>query len=98
AVCETSTLTLAEVWRRIWHLPNAKRLFDRIKSQSKKGELGGEPTSFFHQVLSTSQINTGVQSMTRPVPGGIVQLNNDPNYRLMGPVIAADVVQMHELW
>jgi hypothetical protein len=36
--------------------------------------------------------------MVSPVPGGIVQLNNDPNFSIMGPVIAADVVQMHELW
>ena len=49
-------------------------------------------------MLSTSQLNTGVQGMTRPIPGGIVQLNNDPNYSIMGPVIAADLVQMHELW
>jgi len=94
---ETSLLTLAEVWKRIWKLPNANKLFDKIKAHSKKGEVGSD-NSFFHQVLSTSQLNTGVQGMTQPVPGGIVQLNNDPNYSIMGPVIAADVVEMHELW
>lgn len=98
AMNETVSLTLPEVWQRIWHLENADKLFQRISTHAKHGEASGEPNSFFHQVLSTSQLNTGVQGMTRPVPGGIVQLNNDPNYSIMGPVIAAPVVPMHELW
>ncbi len=98
AMCETVTLTMPEVWRRIWHLPSSKDLYQRIESHSKAGEATADPQSFFHQVLSTSQLQTGVQGMTRPLPGGIVQLNNDPNYSVMGPVIGAPVVQMHELW
>ena len=98
AMCETVTLTMPEIWRRIWHLPGADKLFEKIKTHSKAGEASADPQSFFHQVLSTSQLNTGVQGMTRPLPGGIVQLNNDPNYSIMGPVIGAPVVQMHELW
>lgn len=97
-LCETSNLTPPEVWRRIWRLPEAEKLFQRIMANAKHGEASAEPNSFFHQVLSTSQINTGVQSMVTPVPGGIVQLNNDPNYSIMGPVIAADLIKMHELW
>jgi hypothetical protein len=62
------------------------------------GNATAGPDSFFHQVLSSSQINTGVQSMTSPVPGGIVQLNNDPNYAMMGPTVAVDTVKFHELW
>jgi hypothetical protein len=98
ALCETMTLTKPEVWRRVYRLPRAEKLFERICAHARRGEAGAEPTSFFHQVLSTSQLNTGVQGMTSPVPGGIVQLGNDPNYSIMGPVVAADVVQMHELW
>lgn len=98
AMCETILLTMPEVWRRIWHLPNAQKLYDRIKTHAKHGEASADPNSYFHQVLSTSQLNTGVQGMTRPLPGGIVQLNNDPNFSIMGPVIAAETVQMHELW
>lgn len=97
-LCETATLTLPEVWRRIWHLPDAKKLFDRIKSHSTNGSSLSDPQSYFHQVLSTSQLNTGVQGMTRPVSGGIVQLNNDPNYAIMGPTIGAETVNVHELW
>jgi len=96
-ICETSTMTLPAVWQRIYRLPNAERLFDRIKANAQKG-ASAEPNSFFHQVLSTSQLNTGVQGMVSPVPGGIVQLNNDPNYAMMGPVVAADTIQFYELW
>lgn len=98
AMCETILLTLPEVWQRIWFFPDAKKLFERITTHAKHGEASAEPNSFFHQVLSTSQLNTGVQGMTRPVPGGIVQLNNDPNFSIMGPVISAPTVQMQELW
>ena len=97
-LCETIRLTPPEVWRRIWRMPNAEKLFQRIMAHAKHGEMSGEPNSFFHQVLSTSQINTGVQGMVSPVPGGIVQLNNDPNFSIMGPVIGADVVEFTELW
>lgn len=98
AICETAALSLPEVWRRIYHMPGAKDLFERIKTHAGVGQAGGAPDSFFHQVLSTSQINTGVQSMTSPVPGGIVQLNSDPNYAMMGPTVAVDTVKMHEIW
>ena len=98
AMCETISLTLPEVWRRIWMMPDAKKLFDRIKQHSASGAGDAEYNSFFHQVLSTSQINTGVQTAQRPVPGGIVQLNTDPNYVAIGPQVSAPMVRMHELW
>lgn len=98
AMCETITLTLPEVWRRIAHLPDAEALFKRIKANASRGQSGGEADSFLHPVFSTSVLQTGVQNMTRPVPGGIVQLNNDPNYAIMGPEIGVDLVKMYELW
>lgn len=97
-LCETIQLTGPEVWQRIWRMPKAEELYNRIMSHAQSGENLGEPNSFFHQVLSASQINTGVQSMVSPVPGGIVQMNNDPNYAMMGPVVGAELVKMHELW
>jgi hypothetical protein len=98
AFVETTTLSLPEVWQRIWHRPDADKLFYKIKSHAMRGQAMSDPQSYFHQVLSTSQIQTGVQGATRPLPGGIVQLNNDPNYAIMGPQVAVDVVQCHELW
>lgn len=98
AICETSVVTLPEVWRRICHLPNAKALFNRVRQHAMTGTSLSDPQSYFHQVLSTSQLQTGVQGATRPLPGGIVQLNNDPNFAIMGPQVAAETVQIHELW
>lgn len=96
AMCETTMLTLPEVWRRIYHLPEARSLYERIKKHAKRQT--DQPNSFFHQVLSTATLNTGNIGLTRPTPGGIVQLNNDPNYAIIGPNIGVDLVQMHELW
>jgi hypothetical protein len=98
AVCERVTLTKPEVWRRVWHLPDAKKLYERICANATKGTDSGGPESYFHQILSTSQIQTGVDQATRPLPGGVVQLGNDPNYSVMGPTIGADTVKMHEVW
>ena len=98
AMVETTTMTLPEVWRRIYHLPNAKKLFENVRSHAMRGQAMSDPQSYFHQVLSTSALQTGVQGATRPLPGGIVQLNNDPNYAIMGPQVGAEVVNVHELW
>ena len=98
AMVETVMLTLPEVWRRIWHMPDAKELFSRIKSHSKSGGVGDEYNSFFHQVLSTAQLQFGVQAAQRPIPGGVVQLTSDPNYVEVAPTVVADMVRMHELW
>ena len=97
-LCETSTLTGPEVWQRIWNFPDAKKLYEQVMTHSSKGQGGDGPDSFFHQVLSTSQLDTGISGATRPRPGGIVQLGNDPNYGVMGPTDGAPTVQMHELW
>ncbi len=98
ALCETFTLTLPEVWRRIFHLPNAKKLFERVKAHAMTGNGIGNPENSAHWVLSTSQLNTGVNAATNPLPGGIVQIANDPNYVIMGPQVSAPTVVGHELW
>lgn len=98
ALCETSALTGPEIWQRIYRFPNAEKLYAQIMTHATAGETTGTPDSFFHQVLSTSQINTGISSSTRPLPGGIVQIDNDPNYAIMGPTVGAPTVKLHELW
>ncbi len=96
ALCETVRMTLPEVWRRIYHLPNARKLYDRVTSHATTGGMSSDPQSYFHQVLSVSQLNTGVGGPTRP--GGIVSLGVDPNYSIMGPQVSAPTVNVHELW
>ena len=98
ALCETCLLTMPEIWQRIYRFPDAKKLYNQIGTHAQAGQSGSQPDSFFHQVLSTSQLNTGISSSTRPLPGGIVQLGNDPNYAIMGPTVGAPTVKFHELW
>lgn len=98
ALCETIMLTLPEVWRRIWFMPDAKQLYDRIKQHAAPGSGQDVANNFFHQVLSTSPIQTGVAGAQRPVPGGIVQLSTDPNFTSIPPSTTAPLVRMHELW
>ena len=98
AMVETIMLTMPEVWRRIWHMPDAQKLFDRIKQHAAPGNGQDVANNFFHQVLSTSPIQTGVQGAQRPVPGGIVQLSTDPNFTSIPPSSSAPLVRLHELW
>jgi hypothetical protein len=98
AMVETVMLTLPEVWRRIWHMPDARTLFDRIKQHAAPGNSSDVSNSFFHQVLSTSQLQTGVGGPQRPVPGGIVQLSTDPSFGTPDSAGAAPMVMLHELW
>lgn len=98
AMVETIYLTMPEVWRRIWHMPDAKALFDRILQHAAPGNSSDISNSFFHQVLSTSQIQTGIGGPSRPTVGGIVQLSQDPSFSGIGPSDTAPGVMMHELW
>lgn len=98
AITETSRLTLPEVWKRIAHLPGARQMYESIKSNAGIAPQGSEPDSFFHTVLSTSQLQTGVNGGGSMIPGGIVQINQNPNYAMMGPVVAAPTVKFHEIW
>jgi len=98
AMCESVLLTMPEVWRRIWHLPDAQKLYDRIKTNAAPGSGQDVANNFFHQVLSTSPIQTGVSGAQRPVPGGIVQVSNDSNFSTVPPTTTAPMVKMHELW
>lgn len=97
-VCETAFLTKPEVWRRISHLPDAEKLFNRITAGSDKSEGDGTQTSFFHQVLSTMALDTTATSASSQIPGGLVQLANGPTYGVMGPQVGVDIFPMHELW
>ncbi len=99
ALVETTLLTMPEVWGRIWNLPGAEKLYERIRAQSNTNQQMSQPDSFAHSVLSASQLNTntGLQAATRPIPGGIVQTAGDAS-AITGPMIAAETVLFHELW
>lgn len=98
AMCETSLLTMPEVWRRIYHLPKAQDFYKRIAAHARRGESADDPASYFHQVLSTSQLNTSGLDSARPLPGGILSIGGGDPITSMGPIIAPETVQFHELW
>lgn len=95
-LCETIYLTLPEVWRRIWHLPEAEKLFERVKTHAQKGQASDDYNSFVHQVLSTSVLQTAGASIPRS--GGIVSVTSDAGYSVIGAELNVDIVKMHELW
>lgn len=97
AMCETVMLTGPEVWKRIYHLPEAKKLYARIMANAQTGTAVPGVDSNSHWVLSANPLNTsGVEGTTQP--GGVVQVTSAANFGTMGPVIAAPMVPMHELW
>lgn len=97
-LCERMYLTMPEVWKRIHRLPGAQDLFKRIKAHARQGESDWDATSYFHQVLSTTQINASGTSNPKPPSGGLVDLANNQNYSILSPNIAVDRVLMHELY
>lgn len=99
ALVERSYMTLPEVWRRISHLPDVEKLYSRIKANAAPNTDPEGTNSFFHQILSTSQLQTSVSATTSPLPGGIVSLTgNNPNFITTDTELGADVVAMDELW
>ncbi len=98
-LCETVALTLPEVWRRIWHLPKAEKLFERIRAHSAPGQAQNANESFFHQVLSTNQLQTSnPNGFNGTLPGGMVSVSSGGSFQIMGPQVAAETITMHEIW
>jgi len=98
-LCETVAMTLPEVWRRIWHLPKAEKLFERIRAHAAPGQVQNANESFFHQVLSTNQLQTqNPNGFSGTLPGGMVNVSSGGSFQIMGPQVAAEMVSMHELW
>lgn len=101
AMVQTIPLTMPEVWRRIYHLPNAKEMLARIKGHGKRNATTDYGNSFFHQVLSTSVLDTAGSAAGQgqsPIPGGVVNVASNMAGGTMAPTIGAETVLMHELW
>ncbi|MDE2020844.1 MAG: hypothetical protein KGJ13_10955, partial [Patescibacteria group bacterium] len=98
AVCEQAYLTLPQVWRRIAHLPDADKLYAKIKALAASSVEGSDINSFFHQVLSTGTLNTSLTNTTSLLPGGIVDLGNNSSDVIVGADTGAQMVKFYELW
>lgn len=98
AVCEVAYLTLPEAWRRVAHLPTAEALFAKIKASASTNTDADGVANFFHQVLSTSQLQTSVAGGNSPVPGGIVSLGNNSTDVTMSSDTGVELIKLYELW
>lgn len=98
AMVEVAYLTLPQAWRRIAHLPDAENLYRRIKASASPGNEADGVSNFFHQILSTSQLQTSVMSSNSPIPGGIVSLGNNTSDVTISSDMGADTVKMYEIW
>lgn len=98
ALCETTLLTLPEVWRRIHFLPEADALFDRVKSNAARDNGYDELNSFFRQVLFASQLNTSGIAGPSSTPGGVVDVGGSSRFPGVASQTSAPLVRMHEVW
>lgn len=97
-LCESTMLTLPEVWQRIWYLPEAEKLYAEIAAEaSSGGETLDGPMTTTHPMWPGSQLSLDAAG-SPPGAGGIVQLFNAPDYAVAGPAVTAPMVMMHELW
>ncbi len=99
AMVETTSMTLTEIWRRIYNMSDADKLFARIRSHARKGaDMNNGFDTSAHWVLSANQIQTPIDGGGSVLPGGMVSINGAPNYAMMGPQVAAETAVVHELW
>lgn len=96
AMVETVPLTLPEVWRRIWMLPNARQLYAQIEATAAPGGGSEVANNFNHPVLISNQIQ--FSQPLRPLSGGVVGINSASQFSGLRADIAAPSVLFHEIW
>ena len=97
AIVETVPLTLPEVWRRIWMLPNAKRLYAEIENTAAPGAGSEVANNFNHPVLFSNQIQF-TQPLRPLAVRGVVGINSATSFSGLRADIAAPTVLFHEIW
>jgi hypothetical protein len=97
AMVETSLITMHEAYRRVSHLPDAQSLMKRIAATATNGPPGDAsgPSSYFHQILSTSVLQT-TDTQVSGKPGGIVDMGQPA--RIIRPEVDIPLVKYHEIW
>lgn len=98
AVCESTYITTHELWRRIQHLPDAAKMFQRAVSYARRNTSGDTQDSLVNNVIlsgSIAPIQTGIPLTN--TPGGFVDLSQEGN-ALLTPTVAPGLIGFHELW
>lgn len=100
AMCETTYITVHELWRRIAHLPNAVELYKRARMHARRSTNGGDDTgSYFHNVvLAGSSPTVQTQAPFNTQPGGFVDVTSDYSSAIIAPEVAEELIAFHEVW
>ena len=93
---ETVPMTMPEVWRRIWMLPEARKLYAQIEATAAPGGGSEVANNFNHPVLISNQIQ--FSQPLRPLSGGVVGINSATSFSGLRADIAAPSVLFHEIW
>ncbi len=99
AVCETSYITLHDLWRRVSHRSDAASIMKRAKAYASRRNVADDDSSYFHQVLlagGAPLINT--EPPYTGGPGGVVNVSSQPVGAILAPEVAVEMVAVHELW
>lgn len=96
AIVETIPMTMPEVWRRIYMLPDAKKLYAQIEATAAPGGASEVANNFNHPVLFSNQIQ--FTQPLRPLAGGVVGINSQSEFSGLRADIAAPAVLFHEIW
>ena len=95
---EVAYVTLPEVWRRIAHLPDAEKLYTKIKASASSSNDEDGLSTFFHQVLSTSQLQTSPTTSSSSLPGGVVTLGNTAADVMLSSDTDVEMVKFYEMY
>jgi hypothetical protein len=98
AMCETTYLSMPQIWQRIAHLPDASNLFKRIQSHAQRGTAPDDPSSFLGNILSTNTINTSGNTIAGAGSPGGVAIFGAPSAPTPGASVDIDLVKFHEIW
>jgi len=98
AMCETTYLLPEEVWRRISHRSDAKELFRRIMSHSRRASQDEVPPGFMHQLLMAGTPPLIQDQGAASSPGGMISLTGTPAVAMMAAEMQDGLIEAHQAW
>jgi hypothetical protein len=97
AVCETAYLTAYEVWRRVAHLPDGQKLYDRIIANASPDQGTGGPDGFMHQML-LGAVNAPINPSLPMQAAGLVDVGGSDQTPAPMVQVAEKLYPLHEIW
>ena len=98
AICEQTWLLPEELWRRISHRSDAKDIFRRAMSHSRRQSPDEVPPGFLHQVLMAGTPPLIQDQGASASPGGMIALTGTPAIAMLSAEVAEGLVQAWQVW